>query len=117
MFDLARLEADFNQLILDDRGEEAIERFYAEDASLQENLEPPIVGKAAILERERSFASNVASSKPAVLHGSAVGDGVTFSEWTYEMTFKDGRTWQLHEVARRQWKDGKVVHERFYYRP
>jgi hypothetical protein len=22
---------------------------------------------------------------------------------------------QLNEVARRQWKDGKVVHERFYY--
>ena len=115
MFDLAQLEAQFNQLILEDRAEEAIERFYAADASLQENLEPPIVGKPAILERERGFLANIASAKKPVLHASGVGDDTTFSEWTYDMTFKDGTHFVLHEVARRKWQNGLVVHERFYY--
>jgi ketosteroid isomerase-like protein len=117
MSDLEQLEAQFNRLILEDKAEEAIARFYAEDASLQENSEPPIVGKPAILERERGFLANVESARPPVLHGSAVGvsTSVTFSEWTYDMTFKDGKRFVLNEVARRQWKDGKVVHERFYY--
>jgi hypothetical protein len=115
MFDLKALEAEFNQLILSDRAEEAIERFYAADASLQENFEPPIVGKPAILERERGFAANIASALPPVLHASGVGDGVTFSEWTYDMTFKDGTHFVLREVARRQWENGLIVHERFYY--
>lgn len=115
MTDLAKLEAEFNQLILDDRAEEAIERFYAADATLQENSEPSIVGKAAILAREREFVANVGSARRPVLHASSVSDGVTFSEWTYDMTFKDGTRFVLHEVARRQWRDGLVVHERFYY--
>jgi hypothetical protein len=112
---LEELERQFNQLILDAKPEEAIERFYADHASLQENSEPPIVGKPAILERERGFLGGVESSKPPVLHNVAVGSDVTFSEWTYEMTLKNGKTWALHEVARRQWQAGRVVHERFYY--
>jgi hypothetical protein len=112
---LEALERQFNELILDGQPEEAIVRFYADDASLQENSEPPIVGKPAILERERGFLKSVASSKPPVLHSVAIGPEVTFSEWTYEMTLKDGKTWVLNEVARRQWKAGHVVQERFYY--
>jgi hypothetical protein len=115
MFDLARLEAEFNQLILEDRAEEAIERFYAADATLQENSEPPIVGKPAILERERGFVANVASASRPVLHASGVGEDTTFSEWTYDMTFKDGTRFVLREVARRRWENGLVVSERFYY--
>ena len=112
---LEELERQFNQLCLAGQPAEAILRFYAEDASLQENSEPAIVGKQAILEREHGFLANVESSKPPTLHNVAIGDDVTFSEWTYEMTLKDGKTWVLHEVARRQWKADRVVHERFYY--
>jgi hypothetical protein len=115
MAELKELEAQLNRLILDDEPEEAILRFYADDASLQENSEPAIVGKAAILERERGFLANLKDARPPVLHGSATGDDVSFSEWTYDMTFKDGTRFLLNEVARRQWKDGKVIHERFYY--
>jgi hypothetical protein len=115
--DLAALEQQFNQLVLNDQPKEAIQRFYAEDASLQENTEPAIVGKPAILAREAGFLSSVAESKPPVLHSVAIGKDVTFSEWTFDMTLKDGKRVVLHEVARRQWKDGHVIHERFYHPP
>jgi hypothetical protein len=115
MSELERLEEQLNRLILDDKPQEAIEQFYADDASLQENSEAPIVGKPAILERERGFLANIKDARPPVLHGFAVGTDVTFSEWTYDMTFKDGTRFVLNEVARRKWRDGRVVHERFFY--
>jgi hypothetical protein len=115
MSELAELDAAFNRLILAGRSEQAIERFYAEDARLQENLEPEVIGKQAILARERAFAVKVERSSPPVLHASAVGDGVSFSEWTWDMTLEGGVRVMLNEVARRQWRAGKITHERFYY--
>lgn len=115
MSNLAELEQQFNRMVLANQPEQVIERFYADDAQLQENNEAPIVGKAAILARERGFLANVAQSQPAVLHAWSVGEDVTFSEWSYAMTFKDGTRFVLNEVARRQWRNGQVVHERFYY--
>src|SRR5260370_3997741 len=38
---------------------EAIQRFYAEDATMQENLNPPRVGLAALLENERRVLARV----------------------------------------------------------
>ena len=115
MTDLLKLEEQFNRMVLEGKPEDAIQRFYGADAQLQENMEPPIVGKQAILERERNFLAGVKEQRPPVLHGFAVGDDVTFSEWTYDMTLKDGTRLVFNEVARRQWRDGHVVHERFYY--
>jgi len=115
MSELAKLEDEMNRLILTGRSEEAIERFYADDAALQENVEPEVVGKRAILARERAFAAKVASAAPPVLHASAVGEDVTLSEWTWELTLEDGTRVLLNEVARRRWRHGQIVHERFYY--
>jgi ketosteroid isomerase-like protein len=115
MSDLEQCEQQLNQLILAGQSEQAIERFYADDAALQENDEPPIEGKAAILERERGFARSIADARPVVLHTYAVGREVTFSEWTYDLTFHDGTHLVLHEVARRKWQGGRVVHETFFY--
>jgi hypothetical protein len=34
-----------------------------------------------------------------------------------DVSFKGGNRVQMRQVAVRTWKDGKVVHERFYYKP
>lgn len=115
MSDLVRLDAELNRLIVEGRNEEAIERFYADDARVQENLEPEVIGKQAILARERDFAAKVIRSTRPVLHASAVGDDVSFSEWSWDMTLEGDVRVVLNEVARRRWRDGKVTHERFYY--
>jgi hypothetical protein len=52
----------------------------------------------------------------AKLVASAVGDGVTFSEWELDVTLKGMGRNQSAQVARRQWKDGRIVHERFYHK-
>jgi hypothetical protein len=115
MSNLEALEKELNDLILAGKGMEAFEKFYADDVSMQENLEAPCVGKDANRTREQQFAGMIEQFHDTVLRAYAIGDGVTFSEWTYEFTMKNGARMLLNEVARRQWANGKVVHERFYY--
>ena len=40
---------------------------------------------------------------------------VTSVESWADVTFKGGHRWKLEEVGVQRWKDGKIVHERFYY--
>lgn len=116
MTDLAALETELNQYILDGRILEAFERFYADEIVMQENTAPPVVGKALNRERERAFFGSISDSKITLL-GSAIGDGVTYSEWIFDLHFKDGRRICMTEVSARRWQGGAIVHERFYYNP
>ena len=115
--DLAALEAELNALLLAGRPMDAFERFYAEDIVMQENSDPPVVGKQRNRAREQAFFDAIASFERIELLGSAAGDGVTYSEWIYELVLRDGRRLTMNEVAARRWRDGQVIHERFYYDP
>jgi ketosteroid isomerase-like protein len=115
MSDLKQLEEELNREILSGRALDAFDRFYAEDLVMQENDEEPRVGKAVNRKFEEDFFSSIKEFHGATLGAVAVGDGVTFSEWTFDVTFQDGTRVANPQVTRRQWKDGKVVNERFYY--
>ena len=115
MTDLATLDAELNQTILSGQILEAFEKFFAEDCVMQENTAEPTVGKAANRQRELDFLGAVEQVHGVELGATAVGDGVTFSEWTFDMTMKGGTRKKLTQVAVRRWRDGQVVHERFYY--
>ncbi len=115
--DLAALEAELNALLLAGRPMDAFERFYAEDIVMQENSDPPVVGKQRNRAREQAFFGAIARFERIELLGAAAGDGVTYSEWIYEILLRDGRRLTMNEVAARRWRDGQVIHERFYYDP
>ena len=112
----AALDAELNELIRTGRALDGLERFYADDVVMQENLAAPTVGKAANRERERRFYGSVGRVNELRLHAAGASGDVTFSEWTFDLTLKDGSSVRLDEVAVRRWRDGQVVHERFYYK-
>jgi ketosteroid isomerase-like protein len=102
-----------------ERGEflEAIEKFYAADASMQENGQAPRVGLPALLENERK-----ALARFKIIHqkraASYVADGDRAAiNWIFEITEQSGRRYILDEIAYQEWRDGKIVRERFYYDP
>jgi ketosteroid isomerase-like protein len=115
MSEIASLDQDLNQMIAQGQALEAFEKFYAEDCVMQENLEPERKGKDQNREYEKQFFASVEQVHDFTLLSEGVGDDVSFSEWRFDVSFKDGNRMQRTQVARRQWKDGKVVHERFYY--
>ena len=114
MADLKALEKEINDAILSGKAMEAFEKLYADDVVMQENTQEPTRGKDANRQREQAFFAAVEAFHGAKLGHSAVGDGVSFSEWEFDLTFKGGQRMQMNQVAVRRWRDGKVVHERFY---
>jgi ketosteroid isomerase-like protein len=96
---------------------EAIREFYAEDASMQENGEPPRTGRDRLIEHEWRMLS--AHNEARTLPGSTYlldGDRVVI-HWTFEFTRKDGKRFRMEELALQRWRGEHVAEERFYYDP
>jgi hypothetical protein len=94
---------------------EAMTEFYDKDAKMQENANPPTIGQAANIEREKQFLSGVKEWKGFNVAASAVGDDVTFYECSLDFIATSGQAVHLEQVVVTRWKDGKIVHEHFYY--
>mgnify|MGYP001362444037 CR=1 FL=1 len=95
----------------------AIEEFYAEDASMQENLAPPRVGKAVLIAHETAALARVASVHTHEVKTFLVdGDHVAI-HWIFDFTLPDGSTRRFDEMALQTWRGEKIVTERFFYDP
>lgn len=109
----AELEAELNEMTRGGRILEALERFYAADATFQEGNHPARRGRATQQEHLSRFFATLKSFNGATLHAQAVGGDVGISEWTFDMTGPNGPIiW--NEILRREWKNGKVIAERYY---
>jgi ketosteroid isomerase-like protein len=99
------------------RGEllEAFDEYYADDVSMQENQNPPVVGHAANRERELAFLAGIAEVHGYDVHAIAADGDVTFVESTLRFRSSAGSDVSMTQVARSRWKDGTIVEERFYH--
>jgi len=111
----AALDSQLNEMILSGKALEAFEKFYADDVVMQENSEEPRAGKDVNRKFEQEFFASVAEWHEGKLLSSAVNDNTSFSEWYFDISFKNGARMKSSQVAVRRWKDGKIVCERFYY--
>ena len=94
---------------------EAMNEFYDKDVKMQDNANPPTVGQAANIEREKQFLSGVKEWKGFNVMASAVGDNVTFYECSLDFIATSGQPVHMEQVVVAKWNNGKIVHERFYY--
>ena len=115
MSDLQKLDQELNQMLLSGKTMEAFEKYYAEDVVMQENSEPPRIGKAVNRKFEQEFFATVETVHGMQLLSSGAGTEKAYSEWELDITFKNGSRAKMSQIAVRQWKHGKVAHERFYY--
>jgi ketosteroid isomerase-like protein len=109
------LDKQLNDDVLSGKAMEAFEKYYADDVVMQENSDEPRKGKAANRKAEEEFFASVEAWNGGSVKGSAVNGDVSFSEWEMDITFKGGNRVKMSQVAVRHWKNGKVVHERFFY--
>ncbi len=113
MKDLKTLETELNALTSQGKILEALEQFYALESTFQEGNGPVKPGRQAHHDFLSGFFATLKAFNGATLHAQTIGDDVTMSEWTFDMVGPEGPIlW--NEILRRQWKDGKVVSERFY---
>ena len=94
---------------------EAMNEFYDKDTVMQDNANPPTKGLAANIEREKQFMSGVKEWKRFNVTAHGVGADVTFYETNIDFIATNGQSVHMEQVVVAKWKNGKIVHERFYY--
>ncbi|MES2751340.1 MAG: nuclear transport factor 2 family protein [Pseudomonadota bacterium] len=92
----------------------AIERYYTEDASMQENTSPPRVGRTGLVAFERNILAQMKEIRSKALVSVVEGDHVMI-HWNFDMTDHTGKTRHVDEIAMQEWRGDKVFRERFFY--
>jgi hypothetical protein len=116
MSNIAELDKKLNDAILAGKAMEAFEELYDEGVVMQENTEPEYRGKDFNRKRELEFFAGVEAWHGGEVLASAVHGDVSFSEWSMDFSLKGVGRIQMTQVAVRRWKNGKIVHERFYHK-
>ncbi len=111
---------DLNNMILQGQILPAFDKYYADDVVMQDNDKEPRVGKAASREFEEQFVNGLTDFRGAEVKAVAVDaedadNGVVMSEWTMDYSHQAFGDVQLEQVSVQRWKDGQIVHERFYH--
>ena len=96
---------------------EAMNEFYDKDVAMQENAGAPTVGLAPNIEREKRFLAQVRTWKGYTVKSLAVDEasGVAAVEAVMEFVNTQGQDIRAEQVGVQRWKNGRIVHERFYY--
>ncbi len=115
--DVAARLADLVSYIQSGRLHDAMLEFYADDVAMQENNNPPTVGLPANVEREEQFVASIKEWKSLNVETVAVDArrNRTVIQSAMEFVNQQDQIFRLDQVAVQQWRDGKIVFEKFYY--
>ncbi|HVV40622.1 MAG TPA: nuclear transport factor 2 family protein [Nitrobacter sp.] len=94
----------------------AIERFYTEDASMQENAAPPRTGRDNLVAHERGILARMSDVYSKAMSSVVEGDRVAI-HWIFELTDLQGHVHRVDEIAMQDWRSDRVFRERFFYDP
>ena len=98
---------------------EGIEDFYAEDATAQENNNPPTAGRSHMVAAEKEFLKKVTHYDGIEVLATAIddlgdGNGIVFYEAVMKWEQADKGLVTVEQAVVERWKDGKIQNIRFY---
>jgi hypothetical protein len=97
--------------------EEVYERYYDENVVVQENMQPSRIGRALSIERQKLMNANVKEIHDFKIGAVLVDGDRSMVEMNLDATTKDRHHLKIEEVGLQTWKDGKIIHERYFYDP
>ena len=96
---------------------EAIEAFYALDASMQDNELPPRTSRDVLVAHETNFLSRLRSLTSKCVRPVFVNEDRVVIRWIFELEALDGTRSRLEELTYQRWEDDRIVEEKFFYDP
>jgi len=104
-------------ILKEGRMTEGQEIYFADGVITQEGNQPPIVGKQASIERLNKFRETVgvAGFVSYAIGDVAVAEDSSFYDAVLTLKLKNGETISLEQVVKTEWRDGKIVKERYYH--
>lgn len=112
----ARVEA-FIAMVVSNQHVQAIENFYWEDASMQENGQPPRRGRDVLVAHESNTMKRVERMYTHPDPTFLIDGDLVAVQWHFEATEPGGHIWQIEEVALQRWRGDRIAEERFFYDP
>ena len=94
----------------------AIERYYTEDATMQENASPPRVGRDTLVAHEKAALARMSVVYSKCVSSAVEGDRVAI-HGNFVLTEKSGKVRRFDEIAWQEWRGDKIFRERFFYDP
>lgn len=113
--ELRAIYEDIQTLLLQGKAMEVFEKYYAEDVLMQENDNPPTIGKAANRVRELDFFAKITEFRSMKLKELAVRENLIISEWFVDYTHAEWGKVTHDQISVSRWKDGKVISDQYYY--
>ena len=95
----------------------ALTLFYHEDASMQENQEPPRKGRDTLVAHEMDILVRFGPMPVRRVQNFAINGDLVFINWVFDIKQKDGSIRPLDEVSVQRWRGDRIATERFYYDP
>jgi ketosteroid isomerase-like protein len=96
---------------------EAMVRFYADDASMQENAAAPRTGKPALIKHEEDALASITSLRSSCIRPLFVSGDFVVIRWVFEIQDTQGKTMRFEELAHQRWRGELMAEERFFYDP
>ncbi len=114
---IADRDAALNKAINEGRVLDVFNEIYHPDVVMLEN-DDATEGREANFAREQQFFGSISEFRSGGVSGGAVDEANnrSFAQMSFDCTFNDGRVMDMTEVAVRDWKDGQIVRERFFYK-
>ncbi len=94
---------------------DAMKEFYADNVVMEEPMYGRTEGLEANLAREQAFVDSVKEFRGFTADHVGVGPNVSFYENTMDWVDVNGTEIHAEQVSVAEWKDGRIVRERFYY--
>jgi ketosteroid isomerase-like protein len=96
---------------------EAIEEFYHPHASMQENQDPPRLGRELLIAEERATMARFQAMATHPVETLLIDGDQVVIRWRFEFTPPQGPPTVLEELALQRWEGERIVEERFFYDP
>ena len=95
---------------------EAMNLYLDDDVVLQEGNSEPKHGKAVCVNFEQDFIDNQLAEFIRYDVGNyAINGDHSYYDAVMELKLKDGSTMLSEQIIATEWKDGKIVRERYYH--
>lgn len=106
-----------NNLIIRGETAKAMELFYADNVTMQENEDEPRVGKAVCIKHERLILKKVKEVNFRLLNEALdTKKNVVFAEWEITFITRTGKKIKFTEVSVQHWHKGQIIRGKFYYK-
>lgn len=104
----------FSLLVQQNKFIEALDKFYDEQVVSTDNLNPPNVGKAALLTEVENFIANATIEKVEFV-SIIIEDNLSVTNWHYIFDHEKFGRINTHQLSVQRWKNNKIIQENHFY--